>query len=101
MEERVAKKLRSGDQRLHMCLSILIVKVKRKKKEAAAMPASHRFYVDTTRKMKVLQGACRLKYVAAVVMHNWHVCCYGSQVGAYFEVDPPDLAQYFSVQPST
>jgi hypothetical protein len=56
-------------------------------------------YVDTYRKMKVLQNACRLRYSAAVIMHNWHVCCYGNQVGAYFGVLPPTLQQYFGVKP--
>lgn len=54
-------------------------------------------FVDTRKKMKPTEQSCTLFTYGAVILHNWHMCCYGGQCTAYFKLKPPPLQKYFQV----
>ena len=54
-------------------------------------------FVDTARKQLMQLSPVALNVHAALVFHNWWVCCYGGQLCGYFQAEPPTLARYFQV----
>jgi hypothetical protein len=54
-------------------------------------------HIDTYRKMKIEQNPTAHWTHAAMLMHNWWVCCYGGLVQDFFDCEPPSLETYFDV----
>jgi hypothetical protein len=52
-------------------------------------------YISYKAGQKVQMMAVNQIYIVAALLHNAHVCIYGSKVGEYFECQVPKLYEYF------
>ena len=53
-------------------------------------------FVDYSKNQKVLLQPVGVYYRVAALLTNCHTCCYSSQTGMYFDIEPPTLEQYLS-----
>ena len=51
-------------------------------------------YISYKKGMKIQMMAVHQIYIVAILLHNAHVCLYGSKVGEYFEAEPSKLYDY-------
>ena len=51
-------------------------------------------YISYKKGMKIQMMAVNQIYIVAILLHNAHVCLYGSKVGEYFEAEPPKLYDF-------
>lgn len=51
-------------------------------------------FVDYKKNQKLMLQKVPTQYKAATILANCHTCMYGSQVSAYFDLEPPCLAEY-------
>ena len=51
-------------------------------------------YLNHEENLRVLHQAVGLYYPVANILVNCHTCLYGSQTGAYFDLEPPALEDY-------
>jgi hypothetical protein len=51
-------------------------------------------YITFKQGMKIQLIAVYQIYIVAIILHNAHVCLYGSKVSEYFEAEPPKLYDY-------
>jgi hypothetical protein len=54
-------------------------------------------FVDFKKSQKVLLQPIGRMYTVAVLLANCHTCLYGSQTGAFFNLHPPSLYEYFDI----
>ncbi|KAH9374806.1 hypothetical protein HPB48_020607 [Haemaphysalis longicornis] len=55
-------------------------------------------FVDYKKNQKLMLQKVPTQYKAATILANCHTCMYGSQVSAYFDLEPPCLGQYLVVE---
>lgn len=53
-------------------------------------------FVDFKKNLKIYKQEVGNFYKVAVILTNCHTCLYGSQVGSYFEIEPPLLEEYLA-----
>ena len=51
-------------------------------------------YLDFSKGMKPYLNDIQRYWPVAVILTNCHTCCYGSQTGWYFDLEPPEMEKY-------
>ena len=54
-------------------------------------------FMDFKKNLRIYLQPVGKMYFTAVFLTNCHTCLYGSQTGAYFDLDAPNLSVYLHV----
>ena len=52
-------------------------------------------FLDFQKILKISLNAVGKMYVTCALLHNAHVCCYGSTTSGYFDVSPSEIGDHF------